>query len=32
MIDQKATAFAITMSDRVFLAVDNLIYTALLLP
>ncbi len=32
IIDQPATAFAITMSDRVFLAVDNQIYTAQLLP
>ncbi len=32
IIDQPATAFTITMSDRVFMAVDNQIYTAQLLP
>jgi hypothetical protein len=32
IIDQPATAFTVTMSDRVFLAVDNQIYTAQLLP
>ncbi len=32
IIDKPATAFAITMSDRVFLAVDDLIYTAQLVP
>jgi hypothetical protein len=32
IMEQGATAFAITMSDRVFLAIDNLIYTAQLLP
>ncbi len=32
IIDQPATAFTVTMSDRVFMAVDNQIYTAQLLP
>jgi len=32
IIDQPATAFSVTMSDRVFLAVDDQIYTAQLLP
>jgi hypothetical protein len=32
IIDQPATAFAVTMSDRAFLAVDDQIYTAQLLP
>ena len=32
IIDQPATAFAVTMSDRVFMAVDNQVYTAQLLP
>jgi hypothetical protein len=32
IIDQPVTAFTITMSDRVFMAVDNQIYTAQLLP
>ena len=32
IIDQPATAFTITMSDRVFLAVDDQVYTAQLLP
>jgi hypothetical protein len=31
-IDGPATAFAVTMSDRVFLAVDDQVYTAQLLP
>jgi len=32
IIDQPATAFTVTMSDRVFMAVDNQIYTGQLLP
>jgi len=32
IIDQPITAFAITMSDRAFLAVDDQVYTAQLLP
>ena len=32
IMDQAATAFTVTMSDRVFLAVDDQIYTAQLLP
>ena len=32
IFDQPATAFTVTMSDRVFLAVDDNIYTAQLLP
>jgi hypothetical protein len=32
IFDQAATAFTVTMSDRVFLAVDDQIYTAQLLP
>ena len=32
LIDQPATAFAVTMSDRVFLAVDNQVYMAQLIP
>jgi hypothetical protein len=32
VIDKPATAFAITMSDRAFLAVDDQVYTAQLLP
>ena len=32
IIDQPVTAFTVTMSDRVFMAVDNQIYTAQLLP
>ena len=32
IIDKPATAFAITMSDRVFLAVDNEIYDAQIVP
>lgn len=32
IIDQTATAFTVTMSDRVFLAVDDQVYTAQLLP
>jgi len=32
LIDKPATAFAVTMSDRVFLAVDDQVYTAQLLP
>ena len=32
LIDKPATAFAITMSDRVFLAVDDQVYKAQLLP
>ena len=32
LIDKPATAFAITMSDRVFLAVDDQVYTAQLIP
>jgi hypothetical protein len=32
IIDQPATAFSVTMSDRVFLGVDDQIYTAQLLP
>lgn len=32
IIDQPVTAFAITMSDRAFLAVDDQVYTAQLLP
>jgi hypothetical protein len=32
IFDQPATAFTVTMSDRVFLAVDDQIYTAQLLP
>ena len=32
IIDRPATAFAVTMSDRAFLAVDDQIYTAQLLP
>jgi len=32
IIDQPATAFTVTMSDRVFLAVDDQVYTAQLLP
>lgn len=32
IIDKPATAFTITMSDRVFLAVDDQVYTAQLIP
>lgn len=32
LIDQPATAFTVTMSDRVFLAVDNQVYMAQLIP
>jgi len=32
IIDQPASAFTVTMSDRVFLAVDDQVYTAQLLP
>lgn len=32
IIDQAPTAFTVTMSDRVFLAVDDQVYTAQLLP
>ena len=32
IFDQPATAFTVTMSDRVFLAVDDQVYTAQLLP
>jgi hypothetical protein len=32
LIDEPATAFTVTMSDRVFLAVDDLIYDAQLIP
>jgi len=32
IIDRPATAFTITMSDRVFLAVDDQVYTAQLIP
>ncbi|HDD54790.1 MAG TPA: hypothetical protein ENG59_00930 [Chloroflexi bacterium] len=32
IIDQPATAFTVTMSDRVFLGVDDQVYTAQLLP
>jgi hypothetical protein len=32
IIDQPVTAFTVTMSDRVFMAVDNQVYTAQLLP
>jgi hypothetical protein len=32
LIDQPATAFAVTMSDRAFLAVDNQVYMAQLIP
>jgi hypothetical protein len=32
IFDQPATAFTVTMSDRVFLAVDDQVYTDQLLP